>query len=205
MTFVQETSFPDGRAEIWYETAMLPGMLRIDITPLDSLRAQVFRADSIFGWRNGQLRMRRPFVHSLMVLGPDIHARPAVESIKRITDLGFDLSKIREDRFSNRAVWVVGAVAGDTTSNQFWVDRENLLFARIIEKPPAPNGVVTETVFLKHDQIGGAWTESDVSFRRGGIEIQRERYTTIKINVPVDPAVFGTAAWKRPDWIVQKP
>ncbi|MFL5473613.1 MAG: hypothetical protein ACJ8AM_14765, partial [Gemmatimonadales bacterium] len=37
LTFTQTTSFPDRPAETWYEAGEIPGKLRIDIAPLDSM------------------------------------------------------------------------------------------------------------------------------------------------------------------------
>src|SRR6478735_157960 len=34
LTFVQTTTFPDGRTETWYEAMTVPGKLRIDIAPV---------------------------------------------------------------------------------------------------------------------------------------------------------------------------
>ena len=36
LTFVQKTTYPDGRIETWHEALSMPGLLRIDIEPLDS-------------------------------------------------------------------------------------------------------------------------------------------------------------------------
>ena len=57
LTFMQTTTFPDQPAETWYEAGTIPGKLRIDIAPLDSMNAFMFvgdrrscsRAES--GWR----------------------------------------------------------------------------------------------------------------------------------------------------------
>lgn len=56
MTFIQTTRFPNRPHETWYESAQLPGRLRIDMAPLDSQRVALFRDDSVYSRRVG-----RPF------------------------------------------------------------------------------------------------------------------------------------------------
>jgi len=53
LTFVQKTSYPDARVETWYEAAEIPGKLRIDVAPLDSMKTILFRADSIYQYDQG--------------------------------------------------------------------------------------------------------------------------------------------------------
>ncbi|HZI75688.1 MAG TPA: hypothetical protein VFD73_17040, partial [Gemmatimonadales bacterium] len=46
LTFTQTTTFPDRPAETWYEAGSIPGKLRIDIAPLDSMNAFMYVGDS---------------------------------------------------------------------------------------------------------------------------------------------------------------
>ena len=115
----------------------MPGMLRIDITPIDSGRAMVFRNDSLYIFRNGTLARALPYVHPLMVLGSDIYSLPPARTLDKLRTLRFDLSKLSRATWNDRAVYVVGAATGDTTSAQFWVDRERLQVAAH-HPPPRP-------------------------------------------------------------------
>ena len=45
---------------------------------------------------------------------------------------GFDLSKRHERLYNGRSVIVIGALEGDSTSAQFWLDREHFTVVRII-------------------------------------------------------------------------
>jgi hypothetical protein len=51
LSFVQTSRFADGKTETWYEAAEIPGKLRIDIAPLDSMNAVIFRNDSLYAFR----------------------------------------------------------------------------------------------------------------------------------------------------------
>ena len=48
LTFKQTTTQQDGKVETWYEAARIPGYLRIDVMPLDSSKAIIFRNDSLY-------------------------------------------------------------------------------------------------------------------------------------------------------------
>src|SRR6266850_2126429 len=129
VTFVQTTtSLREKKVETWYEAARIPGMLRIDVAPVDSGKMILFRNDSLYRFDDGQRKAAVPFVHPLMVLGFDVYADPPERTVAKLEGLKFDLSLIREDTWQGRPVYVVGAAAGDSSTRQFWVDRERLVF-----------------------------------------------------------------------------
>ena len=47
LTFTQKTTLLDGKVETWYEALELPGKLRIDVAPLDSMKTILFRNESV--------------------------------------------------------------------------------------------------------------------------------------------------------------
>ncbi len=115
VTFTQATTKPNGDVETWYEAATVPGLLRIDIAPLDSGRALVFRNDSLYQIEHGAITKVLEFVHPLMTLGFDIYIDPADRTVSRLQGLGFDLTKVHEGTWQDRKVWVIGAdSAADT-------------------------------------------------------------------------------------------
>lgn len=206
LTFVQTTRFADGRVETWYESAAIPGRLRIDIAPLDSGRTILFRADTVHEFRGGTLAGSAPLVHPLMVLGFDVYADPPETTIRKLEGLGVDLGTLRAATWQGRAAWVVGAADGDTTSAQFWVDRERLLFVRLIEpkRPPdrpdaAPR--IQETQFNRYERLGGGWIAPEVLFLVNGREVLREEYGEMRADPALDPAIFDPAANAVPEWV----
>src|SRR6185295_7859879 len=94
LTFTQKTTYPDGHIETWYEAAKLPGTLRIDVAPLDSGKAIIFRRDSIYIVKDGKAAPGRAFVHPLLVLGFDVYVDPAPTTIAKLRGLRFDLTKV---------------------------------------------------------------------------------------------------------------
>ena len=67
LTFVQKTSYPDARVEMWYEAMELPGKLRIDVAPFDSMKALIFRSDSIYQYEGGKVSAPQPMIHPLIL------------------------------------------------------------------------------------------------------------------------------------------
>jgi hypothetical protein len=201
LTFTQKTTLPDGKVETWYEALELPGKLRIDVAPLDSMKTILFRNDSVYAFEQGKLKDAKPLVHPLMVLGFDVYEAPVSEIVGKLRGLNFDLSKLHQTTWQGRATYVVGAEAGDTVSPQFWIDAERLYFVRSLEPSKKNPAVTNDTRFQKYIGLGGGWVGMEVLFLSGGEPKVREEYSNPKANVKLDPAIFDPKAWKAPGWV----
>lgn len=202
MTFVQTTLFlkPTPRTETWYEAMRVPGLLRIDIAPVDSGNTLLFRADSLYQFRQSALRAGRSFVHPLMVLGFDVYADQPERTGEKLAGLGFDLSRIHEAEWQGRPAYVVGAAKGDTTTAQFWIDQERLVFVRMLQ--PAPNGSgIAETLFNKYQPLGKGWIAVEVLFSLNGELTLKESYADVKADVALPDGLFDPKAYGKPAWV----
>jgi len=206
LTFVQETQFGDGRRETWFESLKAPGLLRIDIAPGDSTaRLMLFRGDSIYQGRRGRAVVGRPYVHPLMVLFTDIASDDPATTIRKVSALGFDLTKSRDDTFLGKAVTVIGAGLGDSTSAQFWIEKDRQLVVRLIEPERQPGAGASDTRVLRYTRAGEGWVESEITFHQGGKLVQRELYNEVKVNVPLDASIFEPVLANVPSWITARP
>ena len=204
-TFVQKTTNidKDGKQTVatWYEAMSLPGSLRIDFTPTREGNGILFTNGQIYSFKDGKVNNNRPFVHPLMVLGFDIYGLPPADVIEKLKGLKFDLSIFREDTWQGRAVYVVGAKPGDLHSPQFWIDRKNLYFVRML-RPAGQGGAQTqETQFNKYVKLGGGWMSPEVIFMVDGKVVTTEEYSDLRANVALpeklfDPNSFTTVHWK---------
>lgn len=201
LTFTQKTTLPDGKIETWYEALQLPGKLRIDIAPLDSMNTILFREDSVYQFEHGVLKSSKPMVHPLMVLGFDVYEAPVAETVQKLKGLGFDLAKLYQTRWQGRSTYVVGAQRGDSLSPQFWIDVERLYFVRSLEPSKQHSGVINETRFEKYVPLGGGWVETEVHFVSNGKQRAKEEYSGLKANVELNPGIFDPQAWVPPGWI----
>lgn len=201
LTFVQTTTFGDGRQETWYEAAAIPGRLRIDIAPIPERTTILFSGDSIYQWQRGTRRGGGPFVHPLMVLGFDVYAQPVERTIGQLRRLGFDLSKIRADRWQDRPVWVVGADSGDLGHPQFWIDQERLVFVRSLEPAPQDSTVVSEVQFNRYRRLGQGWIAPEVQMFRNGLLVMKEEYGEIRTDLPLPADLWDATAFPEPRWM----
>jgi hypothetical protein len=201
LTFTQKTTLPDGKIETWYEALELPGKLRIDIAPLDSMKTILFRNDSVYAFENGKLKDSKQLVHPLMVLGFDVYGAPVAETVQKLKGLKYDLSKLHETTWRGRPTYVVGAEPGDTVSPQFWIDVERLYFVRSLEPSKKNPALINDTRFEKYVPLAGGWVETEVLFLSGGEQKVKEEYSNPKANVKVNPAIFDPNPWTAPGWI----
>ena len=203
-TFVQQTTNfqPDGtsKVETWYEAMSVPGSLRIDFTPTSAGNGILFTDGKIFIFKDGKVDTTRPFEHPLLILGFDIYRSPASDVTTKLQALQFDLTQFREDTWQGRAVYVVGAKAGDLHSAQFWIDKENLYFVRML-RPGGKDGKETqETQFNKYQKLGGGWMAPEVIFMVDGKVVTTEKYSEIRGDVPLDPKLFDPQFWTTVHW-----
>lgn len=208
LTFVQTTTFPDKPAETWYEAGTIPGKLRIDVAPLDSMNAFMFVGDSSYVFKGGQRVAAQEDRNLLMTLGFDVYGQAPQVTIAQLEAQHVDLSRIREDTWQGAKVWVVGAAKGDTASAQFWIEQNRLLFVRLIEphksikNPDAPPKLLDVT-FEGYQPLGKGWIETEVVIKVDGKEVQRERYADIKADVALEPDLYDTKTYRKPGWVVR--
>ncbi|HKU60937.1 MAG TPA: hypothetical protein VJQ44_06960 [Gemmatimonadales bacterium] len=206
VTFKQTTSFPDKPAETWYEAGTIPGKLRIDVAPLDSMTAFMFVGDSSVVFKGGQRVAAQEDRNLLMTLGFDVYGQAPEVTIAQLKAQHVDLSRIREDTWQGAKVWVVGAAKGDTTSSQFWVEKDRLLFVRLIEshksmKNPSAPPKLLDVTFEKYQPLGKGWIETLVVIKLDGKEVQREEYANIEADVELQPDLYDTKTYRKPGWI----
>jgi hypothetical protein len=206
LTFIQTTTFPDKPAETWYEAGTIPGKLRIDIAPLDSMIAFMYVGDSAIVFHGGKRVAAREDRNLLMTLGFDVYGQAPEITIQQLKDQSMDLSKIREDSWNGTKVWVVGADKGDTTSNQFWIEQKRLLFVRLIEshksaKNPSGPPNLLDMTFENYQPLGKAWVAPRCVIKVNGKEMQREEYRDIKADVKLQPDLYDTKTYHKAEWI----
>jgi hypothetical protein len=201
VTFVQDVTErrPDGtmvRSGAWREWLASPGKLRIEFLPADSGNGALFTNDSQYVFRADTILRARPFIHPLLVLGFDVYAQPVDKTIAALTQRHFDLSALSETTWENRPVWVVGAKGGDLHARQFWVDKERLVFVRMLEPAPQDTTKTSETRFSKYYALDGGWMAPEVEFLLDGQRMFFEEYRDIKANVPIRAALWDSRQWK---------
>ena len=199
LTFVQQTTNwrpPGGTptTKTWWEAGLMPGRLRIDTDSITKGDGVIFRADSVYSFAGGKLVGATPGVNDLMVVGFDVYAQPVSRTLAVLRNRGVDVAKVRSDSWQGAPVWVVGAGPGDTTSKQFWVRKDNLVFVRLLQVANTPNGPRhVDLRFDKYVKHGGGWVAEEVWQYVDGKPALHEEYSQVRVDVPLDEHLFDPA------------
>ena len=200
LTFIQRTQPAEGEAVLWYEAIRPLGLVRADFAPLDSMNGIMYRSDSLYGFRNGQIGVARANQRWITMLTQvDIYALPVDSTLARLESLGVDLSVMHGDEWNGRPVVVIGAQAGDTMAAQVWYDEEHLYPVRVIQPPGAsPNRV--EFRMSNYQFLEGGWVENRIDVVVGGRVVTTECYAEVRAHPGLDeeiflPDSFATRRW----------
>lgn len=200
LTFVQKSTYlrSDGsvnRVETWYEAMIVPGRLRIDIGEPSRGTGVLYRNDSAYALDRGRVVDRRRDLNPLLVLGFDVYRQPVAKTMSQLKAEGINLSVLRTDKLAGRDMYVVGAGPTDSTSNQFWIDAERLLFVRLIQTTTGQTKRTTDTRFEKYVKHGDGWVAEEVRVLVGGRMVFHEEYSNVRANIEIDPAMFLPEKW----------
>lgn len=207
LTFRQKTTIraQDGkeREETWYETLSHTAAgtkLRIDRGDLSAGNGMIYTPDSVFIVRGGQPQPPRGTGNEFLPLIEGVYVQPVAKTVKELSQMKVDMSKVRAATYEGTPVWVVGATAADTTSPQFWVSTDRKLLVRMML--PGGEGQPPLDVHLGgYVKAGGGWLATKIEMFQGGVRRQAEEYSDWKVDVPVDPAMFDVAKWTTaPHW-----
>jgi hypothetical protein len=83
---------------------------------------------------------------------------------------------------------LIGAIKGDTISNQIWVSKKKWRIVRIIEK--IDEGNTMDMTFDAFQPNCDGYTETKVTFKRNGKIEQVEEYYNIKTLDKIQPDLF---------------
>jgi outer membrane lipoprotein-sorting protein len=204
VTFTQKSTTykPDGTSssETWYEAALPPGRLRIDIGTPSEGNGYVFADGKLTIVKANKVAQTIPEVNILLVLGFDVYRQDAEATIKMVKAKGYDLSKLREDTWEGHPVYVVGAENGDSKSKQFWVTKDTLLFVREIE-PAREDPTKSEDIrFEDYRELAGGWIAARVEMYSEAKKVFQEEYSDIQANVKLLPSVFDAQQFSATHW-----
>src|SRR5689334_8299883 len=207
LTFTQKSTTynADGttKVETWYEAASLPGKLRIDIGAPAENNGYLMVDGNLTVLKNGQVDKTLPYVNILLVLGFDVYTQPAEATEKVLKAEGYDLSRFHEDTWEGKPAYVVGADKGDLKTKQFWIEKDSLLFVRVIEPSRQDATKIDDIRFTNYQQLGKAWIAERVEVHSEGKLTFSEDYTNIQADPKLDstafdPAKFSVTHWEKP-------
>ena len=96
-------------------------------------------------------------------------------------------------------VYVVGAKQGDLNTPQFWVDKKNLVFVRLIQLGGREKKTVSETQFNKYVKAKGGWVSAEVKFFTDGKPQTTEEYSEIQAGMNLSEDLWNPEKWATAD------
>ncbi len=200
VTFTQDnTYYENGKSmkSVWFEAIEYPDKFRIDFGDPKHKDGVIFKSDSAFLFKKGVMTEAVKDENKLLLLLGGMYFRKKEDALKRIQNAGFDLKILSLNVFQNNPVYVIGANKNDTTSNQIWVEQENLRVVKLITKEEDSSLEMRVETFQKSCD---GFQETKVSFYRNGLLEQIEEYRNIETNksIPVgvfDPKKMGKVHW----------
>lgn len=175
------------KKDIWHEAASLPGKLLIKFKEKNAKNGVLFENNMVHSYTENKDPISLPMVHDLLLVGLDVYFLKPEVTCHLLDSLGYNLSKIRDDVFEGRKVYVVGADKGDLESRQFWIDAERLYMHRIIYKKKKQ---VNEVVFADYVQKKKYWVAPTIIFKVNGKLNLIEKYEDIKFPKSLNPDLF---------------
>src|SRR5215475_10900278 len=204
VTFVQKSTTynPDGttKVETWYEAALLPGKLRIDIGAPSDGNGYLLVDGNVSVFQKGEVKAARPQQNMLLVLGFDVYMQSPEATLAIARQEGFNAAKFHEDTWEGKPVYVFGAAQGDLKSKQFWIEKDRLLFVRLVEPNPADASKTQDIRFAGYRPLGKGWIAALVEVYDDGKKVFSEEYTEIAKDVMLDPAVFDAKQYTTTHW-----
>ena len=182
---------------VWHEAYRSPNRLIIKFDNFNSGNGYVFRNDSIYIMGNNQIQDKLEYVHDLLVLGFDVYVQPVKLTIDKLTKKGYDISRFYETSLNGKAVYCVGASDDNDDSPRFFVDKERLVFIKMINNN---HGRYDEAIFDNYRMINGKYIATEVVFFKNRHPIMKEEYFDIafpqKLKAKIfDPNYFKEASW----------
>jgi hypothetical protein len=200
MSFLQNntryTTTGEEQKSQWYEHIEIPGKLRIAFLPAAQKSGLVQVDNRVASFDNGIRVDFRPSVNPLLLLTADVYVAPVATVMLRLDSLGIDEEIIRNDEWEGLPVYVVGAKAGDTTSNQMWVDRDHLRLVRLIQSSKSGDRtMISDTRVRNYKEIQGFEVPTEFLVLRNGRPFWREQYADMRVNEEFPTGTFDQAKW----------
>lgn len=204
LTFTQKTTLAGRNGgppteQTWYEslqyTPASGAWLRIDQGDLAAGNGRMYTADSSWGVRGGQAAPGDNNGNPFIPLIENVYLQPVAVTIKQLEPLHVDLTRVADVTWEGRPAWAIGATSPtDTTSAQFWIDKQRLVVVRMMLLL-VPNRPPYDIRLGRYVETGGGWLATKVTMLVNGTARQTEEYSGWKTNVSLDPKLFDVKAW----------
>lgn len=173
----------------WHEYIEFPDKFRIDFGEKTEGNFVIFKNDSSYSYRKNELKKIKYDTNTLLLLLGGMYYREPSDVDTRLNNEGYKTQILSQQKWNKQAVYVIGALEGDTLSNQIWVSKKNWRVVRIIEKMDEKS--MMDMTFDAFQKSCNGYTETKVTFKRNGKVEQIEEYYNIKAQDTFPIEVFS--------------
>lgn len=163
---------------VWHEAIEFPDKFRIDFGEKVDGNFVVFKNDSAYSYRKFSLKKTTYNPNTLLLLLGGMYYRDFKDVIARLEKEHYNTKIVSRQKWLNQPVDVIGALAGDTISNQIWVSKNEQRIVRIIEKMEVER--IMDMTFDAYQKNCKGYTETKVTFKSNGKVEQMEEYYDLK-------------------------
>lgn len=208
VTFVQQTIRKNPQTNVtdtttWYEALKSPDRLRIDFGDPKNGNGVMYTADSVYVVRGGKVARSAAQGNPFLPFVAGVYDQPLETTLRQIQPYSFDLTKLYTRDWQGRTTYVAGAQsAADTTSAQFWIDKQRLIVVRMLLhlNANAPDEVA-DIRLEDYRPVAGGWLAVRVEIIENGEVRQKEDYSDWRGNVNLPADFFAAEKWSEvPHW-----
>jgi hypothetical protein len=175
--------------QTWYVAVAGPGKQRIDYVNPDLGNGMIVRAESTYFFSNGrQVRVASGW-NDLLLLTQDVYLQSPEITISVLRSMGYQLARFRTSSFDGRTAFVIGSNSvTDSSSKQFWVERERLVLVRVREK--RAEGLFSDIRIGDFMAAGNGWIAKQTYQLQNGVPRLHQQISGVKADTPLDPDLF---------------
>lgn len=173
----------------WHEYIEFPDKFRIDFGKTTEGNFVIFKNDSSYRYKNNALKKVNYKANTLLLLLGGMYYRDLQDVITRLQNENYNIQLVSTQKWKKQTVYVVGALKGDTTSNQIWISKKKWKIVRIIEKMDEKSFM--DMTFDAYQKNCNGYVETKVTFKRNRKIEQTEEYYNIKPITIFAPEVFN--------------
>jgi hypothetical protein len=123
-------------------------------------------------------------------MGFDVYTQPVDRTLAQLRSEHYPMTPVREDTWEGRPVYFIGGSRGNVRARQLWIDKERLLFVRAVQPAGGDTTKFLDFRFDDYVQVPSGWVSEHVETYLDGRIVQREDYSDVRPNAPVEPRQF---------------
>jgi hypothetical protein len=176
--------------------ARLPGAMRMDALSGDAV-SLVRDRHHVALFRNGKRVVMAKGVDLRALLAFDVFAESIDTTIMWLDSAHVRFGLARQEDWNGRTAWVVGALAGDDTSAQFWVDARSWRLLRVIQREPENPRLLSDTRYVHYDDLLDTPVPTRIEIWRAGKLVEQHTLSDFVVNPELPSRAFDLSRLRR--------